>query len=705
MNEINFAVPASWSYGFALFAFAAFALQLGLGWRGGARASMLLAAVVLSAVWAAAGLAYTRLGDSWLWMLCRMLDLLRTGALCAFVMLLLYGGRTATLRAAQRTPERSPAFAGALILAAMLALAAMLPSQPPGLPTLGSSAQRLGYIALLGVTIYGLVLLEQLFRNAPEASRWALKPLCLGLGGAFVYNLFMYVDAALFSQFDVVVWSAHAAVQALMVPFLALAAVRNKDWTIDIHMSRRVVFHSTALLASGLYLLAAAGVGYYVRFFGGTWGSTLQIALLSGAALLLASLVLSGTLRSRLRVYVNKNFFSYRYDYREEWLRFTKFLAAQDISSNLHERVIRALANLVESPGGALWTRDEQGRFRQAARWNMCAVVETEAADGELAKFLAARGWVINVEECRGDPARYTELKLPHWLASMSSAWLLVPLVVGEELSGYVVLATPRAKLELDWEVLDLLKTAAHQAASYLGQAQATEALLESRKFDAFNRMSAFVVHDLKNLIAQLNLLLKNAERHRDNPEFQADMLDTVKHVEARMNHLLLQLRAGATPIENRRAIDVGGVVCRVQRAKCNDAQRLSVNVAEGVAAFAHEDRLEHVIGHLVQNALDATEPNGHVAMRVYTDAEAAVIEVRDNGVGMTPEFVRDRLFRPFQTTKPTGMGIGAYESAQYLQAIGGRLVVESEVDRGTCMKVLLPRHMAAIPVPLGRAA
>jgi signal transduction histidine kinase len=129
------------------------------------------------------------------------------------------------------------------------------------------------------------------------------------------------------------------------------------------------------------------------------------------------------------------------------------------------------------------------------------------------------------------------------------------------------------------------------------------------------------------------------------------------------------------------------------------------VDAAQGVSAFAHEDRLEHVIGHLVQNALDATEPDGHVAVRVHADAEAAVVEVRDNGVGMTPEFVRDRLFRPFQTTKPTGMGIGAYESAQYLQAVGGRLVVESEIDRGTCMKILLPRHTAALPVPLDQAA
>src|SRR5690606_17317580 len=188
-----------------------------------------------------------------------------------------------------------------------------------------------------------------------------------------------------------------------------------------------------------------------------------------------------------------------------EWLRFTRMLGAQEPGANLHERLIRALAELVESPAGALWLRNEQGEYRQAARWNMAQVTETEAADGELVRFLAGRHWVIDVEECRGDPGRYPELKLPRWLAAMAYAWVVVPLVVNEELSGFVVLSQPRAKLELDWEVLDLLKTAAHQAASYLGQAQATEALLEARKFEAFNRMSAFVVHDLDRKSTRLN--------------------------------------------------------------------------------------------------------------------------------------------------------------------------------------------------------
>ena len=149
----------------------------------------------------------------------------------------------------------------------------------------------------------------------------------------------------------------------------------------------------------------------------------------------------------------------------------------------------------------------------------------TEPTDSPFARFLIDTGWVVNLEEFRSSPERYRGLSLPLWLSELPNAWLIIPLANGPDLIGFVVLSTARTRVDVNWEVNDLLKTAARQAATFLGQMQATEALLEARKFDAFNRMSAFVVHDLKNIVAQLSLMLKNAERHRDNPEFQKDML------------------------------------------------------------------------------------------------------------------------------------------------------------------------------------
>jgi putative PEP-CTERM system histidine kinase len=281
---------------------------------------------------------------------------------------------------------------------------------------------------------------------------------------------------------------------------------------------------------------------------------------------------------------------------------------------------------------------------------------------------------------------------LPAWLSAVSGAWLIIPLLSGTELVGFVVLTTSLAPVDVNWEVRDLLKTASRQAASFLAQLQASESLLEARKFDAFNRMSAFVVHDLKNLVAQLSLMLKNAKRHSSNPEFQADMLRTVEHVVTRMNALMLQLRTGTQPVDSPRPLDLGMLVRRVSAAKADLRVPISLELEPDVTTFGHDDRLEHVIGHLVQNAIDASLPEGRVTVSVERAGGFASVIVTDKGVGMTADFVRDRLFKPFQTTKPAGMGIGVYESSQYVASLGGELVIESAPGAGTRVHVRLPR-------------
>jgi putative PEP-CTERM system histidine kinase len=304
---------------------------------------------------------------------------------------------------------------------------------------------------------------------------------------------------------------------------------------------------------------------------------------------------------------------------------------------------------------------------------------------------MSRTGWVINLEEYRSIPRRYAELTLPEWLLGMSQAWLIVPLCVGDELIGFVILASARTDFDVNWEVTDLLKTAGRQAASFLAQMQATEALLEVRKFDAFNRMSAFVVHDLKNIVTQLSLLMKNAKRLHANPEFQQDMLMTIENSLDKMRQLMLQLREGETPTGTAFGVDLCHLAQRIGSGVSARGRGIDLQLLDRVFARGHEERLERVIGHVVQNALDATDSGGEVSLRVDRQAGQARVEVRDNGHGMSQEFVRDRLFRPFQTTKKTGMGIGAYESFQYVRELGGSISVHSEPGRGTEVTLLLP--------------
>jgi putative PEP-CTERM system histidine kinase len=565
-----------------------------------------------------------------------------------------------------------------------------------GLP--GIEGPRAGFLLRLGLAVFGLILVEQLVRRVQPQLRWSIKPLAVALGAVFGLDLFFFADAMLFGQFDPDIWASRGFANLIVIPFLAVATARNTGWTIDLHLSRGAVFHSSALLLSGAFLLLVAGAGYVVRYVGGSWGRALQIELMFAAAVLVVLVGSSGRFRARLKVFISKHFFSYRYDYREEWLRFTRTLSVENQAQNVRERTVMALADLVESPGGALWLDEESRGYVPAARWNMPAVEAHERVDGMLAAFLRRTGWIVNVADLRTDPAQYDDLPVPTWLESLPAAWLIVPLATGTGLIGFVVLAAPRTVINIDWEVRDLLKTASRQAASYLGYVRTAEALLEARKFDAFNRMSAFVVHDLKNLVAQLSLMLKNAQRHRDNPAFQADMLETVQHVVGRMNALMLQLRSGAQPVENVRSVDLDAIVRRVCAAKSDPRVPIDVESPAPATAFGHEHRLEHVIGHLVQNAIDASPPGSPVAVRVDVSERHVSVVVSDRGAGMTPEFIRDRLFKPFQTTKPTGMGIGVYESAQYVSALGGEIQVDSRPDAGTRMRVLLPRGEGAAP-------
>lgn len=556
--------------------------------------------------------------------------------------------------------------------------------------------------AALALAVLGLVLVEQMLRNATADARWNAKPVCLGLGAIFVFDLFIGSQAALFQRFDGDAISVRSLVHAAAVPLLYVASRRHADWLGKLHVSRAAVFHSATLLLVGLYLLMVAGVGYYVRYTGGQWGRALSVALVFVALVALTLLIASGSMRSRLRVYISKNFFSYRYDYREEWLRFTQLLSGSAEPQHTAETVVRALANLVESPSGMLWLqRAAGGDFMQAARWNLPAHAGAEARDGQLAAFWRERAWIVDLDEYRKRPEAYPGLELPVWLADEPRCWLLVPLLVREALIGFAVLGRPRAVVELNWEVRDLLRTAASQASGYLDQAQATEALLEARKFDAFNRMSAFVVHDLKNIVTQLSLMMKNAKRLRDNPEFQQDMLDTVENSLEKMRQLMLQLREGDKPHGVTSGVDLEQIAKGLAAAASSKGRVLELELQPGVSTRGHAERVERVLGHVVQNAFDATPAGGFVRLTLDAQGSQARVRVEDSGCGMSEDFIQNRLFKPFQTTKASGMGIGAHESYQYVQELGGKISVQSELNRGTTVTLLLPLFHAQADAPL----
>ncbi len=687
MNSGNLDLTA-WSGGLAGFFYAVFALRLlQAGYLKRPREATkiaVLAAVALSAVWGAATLMLALNPSPTAWLLTTLADQLRYAAWFAFLL---------TLLRINRPAKGLSGTSSLLIWAVLLAAAGPLALGLAVLDVnaLGDPARWILFSAM-AMPVFALVLLEQVFRNATEDSRWNIKPLSLGLAGAFLFDLYLFSQAVLFNRPDDDALSIRGGVHALMMPLLLLSSTRRSDWIAKIQLSPKAAFHSATLLMAGIYLIFISGVGYYVRYFGGEWGRALQLGLVVFGLIVLVILAFSGTMRAKLRIFLGKHFFRYRYDYREEWLKFTRALSAQNSPQALGQQVVRGLAEMVESPGGGLWLRVKgEPAFSQTARWNIGQAHDKEAIDSPMCQYLADGGKLINLEDYRSFSRRYGTLKIPLWLQELPQAWLVVPLMVGDEFIGFVVLASARTLFEVNWEVNDLLKTASQQAASYLAQMQATEALLEVRKFDAFNKMSAFVVHDLKNIVTQLSLMMKNAKRLSGNPEFQQDMLMTVENSLERMRQLMLQLREGATPPGKAFGVNLSAIVTRVQAVAAARGRTLEVEAIESIDARGHEERLERIIGHVVQNAFDATDTSGHVWLWLERASGQARVVVKDTGQGMTQEFIRERLFKPFQTTKQAGMGIGAYESYQYVQELGGKIEVQSEVNQGTTVTLLLP--------------
>lgn len=676
-------------YGLAGLAYGFLFLLLLTGWRARFQGSQLVLAVAGSMLWSLAAAGQSGFGLPGL-------ELVWTTEVVRNLLWIFF-----LLHLLRPFAQGSPQYArllgyvrlGCLILG--LLMLAMLVDIPHFSEWLSPSPVQREF-SLTGQLLYavlGMALVEQLYRNTPVEQRWGIKHMCFGLGALFAFDFYLYTDALLFHRLDGAIWSARGFINCIAIPLIAITAARNPDWRLQVFLSRRMVLHSTTLFSAGVYMVLMALAGYYIKVYGGEWGAVLQITFLFGAGVVLVTLLFSGQFRARIKVFFNKHFFSSRYDYREEWLRVIGLLAGERVDLPLSERVIWALSEIVESSGGLLWLRSEKGNYRYRARFNAQSAGEALVdAKEPMVSFLEARRWVINLREYRSSPDLYGDLELPDWLLQNPDAWLIVPLIHDERLLGFVMLLQPRAPQTINWENRDLLKTVGMQAASYLALNQAAEALAEARQFEGFNRLSAFVIHDLKNLIAQLSLVAKNAARHKRNPEFIDDAVSTIENAVNKMNRLMAQLKS-ADVTGARQRIDIVKELRDVVAAKSGGVPVPVLRAdLESTYVLAEPDRLSSVLGHVVQNAQDATPQDGSVELRLWTGSGQAIVEVRDTGVGMDAEFIKSRLFRPFDSTKGlTGMGIGAYECREVISALGGQVVVESAPERGTTFRIMLP--------------
>ena len=548
-----------------------------------------------------------------------------------------------------------------------------------------------------------LVLVHNIYGQAAPASRTHIRFAMIGLALMWFYDLNLYTSVYLGSGGAARLLEWRGLVVALAAPLFALATRKQGTWRV--RLSRAATFQSLSLLALCAYFALMAILATALRGTGVDWSSALMIGVL--ALMTVGAMVVIPSARARgwVKVKLAKHLFEHRYDYRAEWLRFTETLGlAGPEAPPLSERIVRAFADIVDAPGGMLLVSDGGNGLSVASanEWPGSGP-PADAFDnaGDFWTAVEASGRVVELAALRGGWASAEEkaLSVPKWLVEHERAWAAVPLLHHQRLVGLVILAAPEFKRQLDWEDFDLLRTAGHQAASSLSEALGQEALSEAQRFEEFNRRFAFILHDIKNLVSQLSLLARNAERHADNPEWRADMVATLQSSVGKMNELLARLAPQSSGrVQQIEAQPLRPILSAAIAGKRRDREVNLLGDA-GLEAMVDANALEQAVGHLLQNALDASsgEP---VTVRVSGEGDRVSIAIADKGVGMDGDFIRNRLFEPFASTKPGGFGIGAFEARSLITAMGGRLSVDSRLGRGTTFTILLPVAPAMVEQP-----
>ncbi len=541
--------------------------------------------------------------------------------------------------------------------------------------------------AQLAVSLMGLILAENLFRNIGRSRLWSVKLMVIGLTGLYAYQVILRIPEFLGGSSIETFSAAHPLVYLVTLPLFVVTAIRNESLRLKLHSSRTVVFHSTTLIFAGILLQGTAAAALYVRHFGGTPAVVLSIVL--GFAGLVAMIVALSThsVRSKLKTFINENFFSYKYDYRVEWTKFIQALSRYEDRGG-PERVLLTLSDLLDSPGGVLFVR--RSGWRQFARLAYSVFGENFGPIQENDEILKVFDdeKVVFLELSSGDDA-----PAPAWKKRFPEAWLVVPLRFRDELIGFSLLHKPRAPKRLDWEDRNLVALIATQLAGYLVHEQTAQALADSQQLAEFNNRVTFALHDLKNTAGQLSMLLKNAERFGDDADFRADMMETIRHAVDNLQGLIAKLRDGtaAPAAASRGPVNVSDLIARFAQKKARSGLVFGRDGEAIYAEITQPGSFESALEHVVSNAMEASPEPGSVSLSVDLAGGRVRVRVRDAGPGMSPDFIARDLFRPLHTTKKKGLGIGAYQARSTMRDLGGDIEVESTLGEGTTVSLFLP--------------
>ncbi len=554
-----------------------------------------------------------------------------------------------------------------------------------------SSGAKYIFSLFLLLNLWLLVLLEQLYRNADVKVKWALWSLIIALGMITVFDFVLFAQAAMVNQLDFSYWYARGFVATVAMPLILISTRRIKDWSVNVFVSREVVFYSSMLLISGLYLLLLATAGYVINYFGGAWGDIISIAFVILGGTVLAALLITEKLRREVKVFITKHFFANKYDYRIEWLKSIEQLE-EGVSDDYYHTATQIICSTLNIDKAALVKKMSAEHYACMYQQNLSLDTEQLYHLASADEFCQKYNWIVDVREYASVEQSYPELELDIDYCRAQGFDILVPIFKEKVFYGFFLLALPAEQGSLNWEDRDLLFALSKQLSNYLSLNEANESLAESKQFEAFHRMSAFLVHDLKNIQAQLALINSNAKRHRNNPEFVDDVFDTIDSATMRLEKVLTQLRNKQVAESEKKAVSINKLIEQVVAQRNVQQPQVSVSIASEIAMEIDAETFSSVINHLLQNAQEATNDDGWVKITAELIKNNLHLAIVDNGSGMSADFIQHRLFKPFDTTKGNaGMGIGVYEAKQFVESLGGTMQVTSFENEGSLFNISIP--------------
>ena len=548
-----------------------------------------------------------------------------------------------------------------------------------------------GYWFYMGLMLYcvlALINLETTFSATTGSSRWRIKFEFIGLVSILSVLIFYFSQGLLYRIINMNLMPIRSGIFIIASLLIGYSKVfRGND--VKVLVSRYVLYRSLTLLIVGFYLITLGLIGEGMRYLRIPFSSDLTVFFAFASGIILLILLFSERLRRKVKVFINKHLYKHKHDYREEWLKFTDMLSKCKSQNDLYIAILTHFIETFGLTGSALYLFDKrQNSYIHTAHLSMPDAPPEFSPSRELLSYFSERDRVLNPHD-----NEYTPCIGESECIRRADARLIIPLIFDKKVEGLMFFKKQLVEEEFNYEDYDLMKTLAKQAAQSIVSYRLAEELVVTMEMAAMAKMSSFVIHDIKNLTYSLSLLLNNAENFMDNPEFQTDMIETIRNNVSRMKILIQKLKS--TPERdslNTEIADVTLLVKEVVKDIMKTKPEANIHY-HGSPSFSMVDREEirKVILNLVMNALDAVGDKGSVSIETDISDKTVCVRVRDNGYGIPDDFLKNHIFKPFRTTKEKGLGIGLYQCKQIVEAHNGIIVAESVAGEGTVFIISLP--------------